>query len=563
MKRHTRFTTVLLATLLVSCHSSLPPVQHSYNNPMPAQKKPKPLSTPTVIGESSVGSYKPAPNKALTQINGLLNISVHDLNAREFFMGLMLDSKENIVVHPEVSGVISLELKNVSVEQVLDTVQKVYGYDCQKTDMGYIVYPANLQTKIFKLDRLDLLREGISNTRVTSGQNTNQNNNQSSQNNQSNQNNSSNNSFSNNSSQGTNPQGNNQQSGQSSSGSWVRTTSNTDFWEELDEALQAIIAVDPQAKIIANKQSGVIVARAKPMQLQEIERFLATMQSQIGKQVILETKILEVMLDEGHQDGVNWDFALKNGTLAGSMLTGFGTPDPSKFSSAFALATRGKGFASNFNALLEMLETQGKTNVLSSPRISTLNNQKAIIKVGRDEYFITGISASSVNTVTSNNGIASSALPTATLNSFFSGIALDVTPQIDDHSDITLHIHPSITKVENLEKTFKIYGQDYALPTALNTVRESDSIVKVHDGQMIVLGGLMQERTEENKEGLSGLARLPYVGNLFRVNKGTTQKSELIILLKATIIGNEAQWQPEINSEQQRFNQLNAQPRWR
>ncbi|MFZ2725187.1 MAG: secretin N-terminal domain-containing protein [Methylococcaceae bacterium] len=554
MKSCIQLTVPLAIALLTAC--ATPALTPKATHAVPTVNTPKKLKPPTVIDDSSLAT----PIKQAEQ--GLLNISVHDLNAREFFMGLMLDSKENIVVHPDVAGVISLELKNVNVEQVLNVVQKVYGYDCQKTDMGYLVYPATLQTKMFKLDRLDLLREGRSNTLVVSGQNNNQNNNNQNSQNNSQSNSQSNNSFSNNNSQGVNPQGNSQQSSQAS-GSWVRTTSNTDFWQELDEALQVIIAVDPQAKVIANKQSGVIIARAKPMQLQEIDRFLATMQNQIGRQVILEAKILEVILDNGHQDGVNWDFLIKNGAFAGGMLTGFGTPDPSKFASTFTLGTRGGDFGSNFSALVEMLETQGKTNVLSSPRIATLNNQKAIIKVGRDEYFVTGISASSISTVNSIGGVTSSALPTAILNSFFSGIALDVTPQIDDHNDITLHIHPSITKVENLDKNFKIYNADYSLPTALNTVRESDSIVKAHDGQLIVLGGLMQERSDETKEGLTGLARLPYVGNLFRVNKGTTQKSELIIMLKASIISGDSNWQQQINDNQQHFNQLNAQPRWK
>lgn len=560
MKRCPHFIIIILSTVLLSACAipqSTTKIDPAINKTANTPQITKPTSNSNVIGTGSITHFGETP-KATEIGRGLLTISVHGLNARDFFMGLMLDAKENIVVHPDVSGVISLELKNVTVAQVLDAVQKVYGYDCQKTDLGYIVYPATLQTKIFKLDRLDLLREGRSNTLVTSGQNTSQNSNQG---NQSGANNSSL-SNNNNSSQGVNPQGNNQQSYQIP-GSWIRTSSNTDFWQEVDAALHSLIALDAQANVIINRQSGIIIARAKPMQLQEIEQFLSTMQNQIGRQVILEAKILEVILDEGHQNGVNWDFAIKNGMLTGGMLTGFGVPDPSKFSSAFTLGTRAGSFNSNFSALLELLDTQGKTNVLSSPRISTLNNQKAIIKVGRDEYFITGISATSVSTVTTLNGVASSALPTAILNSFFSGIALDVTPQIDDHNDITLHIHPSITRVENLDKVFKIYGQDYSLPTALNTVRESDSIVKVHDGQLIVLGGLMQERNEENKEGLTGLARIPYLGNLFRVNKGTRQKSELIILLKATIIGNQADWQQELSTEQQRFNRLDTQPRWK
>ncbi len=107
-----------------------------------------------------------------------LNISVNEVDAREFFMGLVVDSDENMLVHPEVSGTISLELKNVTIAQVLDAVQKVYGYDYKKNDMGYIIYPATLQTKTFKVDRLDLFRIGNSNTSVSSGRQASQNNSQ-------------------------------------------------------------------------------------------------------------------------------------------------------------------------------------------------------------------------------------------------------------------------------------------------------------------------------------------------------------------------------------------------
>lgn len=138
---------------------------------------------------------------------------------------------------------------------------------------------------------------------------------------------------------------------------------------------------------------------------------------------------------------------------------------------------------------------------------------------------------------------------------------MDVTPQIDDNEDITLHIHPSITQVKEVSK---IFGNNIgALPLTLTTVRESDSIVKAKNGQIIVLGGLMQENDNENKQGITGFAAIPYIGNLFRINTGKNQKSELIILLKATFIGSDADWQNDINSSKQRFEKLDSQPRWK
>jgi MSHA biogenesis protein MshL len=286
------------------------------------------------------------------------------------------------------------------------------------------------------------------------------------------------------------------------------------------------------------------------MQLREIENFLSTTQNQISRQVILEAKILEVTLDSSHQDGVDWKSIVRQGLeVAPGVATG---------GVYTLLSSTGSFVAGDFTAVVSLLESQGKANVLSSPRISTLNNQQAIIKVGQDQTYVTGISAGISGGI--NSGTTQ---PTPILSAYFSGIALDVTPQINDSGDITLHIHPAITKVESLNVEYKIDSLTTStVPTALNTIRESDSIVKAKNGQIIVLGGLMQDLGDENKNGIFGLARIPYVGNLFRVDKGNTQKTELVILLKATLINSEEDWQNDIDTSQQRIKTLDAQPSW-
>jgi len=556
--------TLTLTLLLCSCVSPQPPkpasVAHTF--PETAVAARNTLQTPAAITDALVPDF----NQTLlasqnTAQQARLNISVNDVDAREFFMGLVVDTDENMLVHPEVSGTISLELKNVTIDQVLDAVQKVYGYDYKKNDMGYIIYPATLQTKTFKVDRLDLHRFGNSNTSVSSGKQSGQSGSQGSGNqqntgNQSNQGGSSSVS----SPLGNSPLGSGSQQNSISSSSSVRTVTNTDFWKELKDSLTHILAVDPEATVDINQQSGIVIARAKPMQLREVENFLSVTQSQISRQVILEAKILEVTLDDNHQDGVNWESIVREGINKAPLLTGIGgVMNPTTFASVFTLG----GQAGDFRAFVELMETQGKTNVLSSPRISTLNNQTAIIKVGQDEYFAYDINTS--NSGASNSSTSGNATivttPFPRLDVFFSGIALDVTPQIDDNEDITLHIHPSITQVTEVSKSF---GNNIGtLPLALTTVRESDSIVKAKNGQIIVLGGLMQEKDNENKQGITGLARIPYIGNLFRVNTGTSQKSELIILLKASFIGSDADWKSDINSSKQRFERLDAPRRMR
>jgi MSHA biogenesis protein MshL len=212
----------------------------------------------------------------------------------------------------------------------------------------------------------------------------------------------------------------------------------------------------------------------------------------------------------------------------------------------------------NFTGVIELLETQGEVKVLSSPRISTVNNQKAVIKVGNDEYFVTELKSS-----TTTSGGSSTSFPEVIFTPFFSGIALDVTPQINDLDEIMLHIHPSVTRVESQIKEFTINGEDGALPMALNTVRESDSIINAKNGQIVVIGGLMQEITTEDKSGIFGFASLPYVGNLFRVNKGEVKKSELVILLKATIINSNSDWLPTLDKSNEQLKQLQNHEMWK
>jgi MSHA biogenesis protein MshL len=177
--------------------------------------------------------------------------------------------------------------------------------------------------------------------------------------------------------------------------------------------------------------------------------------------------------------------------------------------------------------------------VLSSPRIATLNNQKAVLKVGNDEMFVTGVSTT---TTTAGNSAVSS--PTLTLTPFFSGIVLDVTPQIDGEGAVILHVHPAISNVAEKTKNIDLGSLgSFRLPLAASTVNESDSIVRIGDGQIVAIGGLMVQTTADNRTGVPGLSEAPVVGGLFRQTSTVNSKRELVILIKPTVIqGNGANW---------------------
>jgi MSHA biogenesis protein MshL len=206
---------------------------------------------------------------------------------------------------------------------------------------------------------------------------------------------------------------------------------------------------------------------------------------------------------------------------------------------------------SNFAALLNFLESQGNVHVLSSPRIATLNNQKAVLKVGTDEFFVTEVTGGTQGAV----GVAGTS-PTVKVQPFFSGIALDVTPRIDENNEIILHVHPSVSTVTTVNKTVDLgtsggVSNIFNLPLASSSVSETDSIVRARDGQIVAIGGLMRQ-AEVNDE--SGLPMLPK--SIFGQTSKRTEKRELIILLKPTVVDSDKDWSDDIARSRDRMNSM-------
>jgi MSHA biogenesis protein MshL len=212
---------------------------------------------------------------------------------------------------------------------------------------------------------------------------------------------------------------------------------------------------------------------------------------------------------------------------------------------------------SNFAALLQFLETQGNVQVLSSPRIAALNNQKAVLKVGTDDFFVTGITTT---TTASSTGNVTS--PTITVQPFFSGVALDVTPQIDENASIILHVHPSVSSVSEHNKVLNLgdLGGTITLPLASSTVSETDTIVRVRDGAIVAIGGLMKASKAYDRNQLPGAGDIPVAGNLFASTTRASAKSELVILIKPTVINSDAQLDAVRDETLDRLDALAARP---
>ncbi|SIS18267.1 MSHA biogenesis protein MshL [Aquipseudomonas alcaligenes] len=452
------------------------------------------------------------------------DVAAKDMPAREFFLSLMESAGQNLVVHPAVSGNITFSLRRVTLEEVLAAVRDSYGYDFRRTSYGYQILPNEKITRSYDLNYLNLQRLGESDTRVSSGQVE--------------------------SSQSSDSDDNGNSSSDTSvttlNASKVVTSSNVDFWKEVEGVVRAVVGDEEGNSVVVNPQASLLVVRASSADQENVVRFLEQAQRNLQRQVILETKILEVQLNDGFQAGISWE---KIGGDVSAGIDGAELTGPSEIDGVFSTVLS----FGDFTGLIQLLQTQGEVRVLSSPRISTLNNQKAVIKVGTDEFFVTDVSSNSSTTT-----VAGVTQPTqdVTLTPFFSGISLDVTPQIDQHDVVTLHVRPTVSRVVDQNKTI-VLGENnvFNLPLALSTSRQSDSIVRARSGQVVVIGGLLQNNNENTDAEVPWASTLPVVGNLFKQQRKAMQKSELVILMRPQVVSDEV-WLEEIRRSAESFKEL-------
>lgn len=559
-----KFSTCIILSLLTGCATTEPVRETSTLNKIKSEIKQASEQKVKEVPPAAVNAALLPPLKielpktAAAKLEPRFDLVINNAPANQVLMGIVSGTRYSMLVHPEVNGQISVNLKDVTVFEALDAIRELYGYEYKVEGNRIFIEPQTIQTRVFQVNYIVGQRSGASESRVTSSSVSN---------------------VGSQSSGTTNSTGNTGNSVSSSQlvSSSIKTSSDTDFWKDLAESLNAMIGNEGGKKVIINSQSGLIMVRAMPVDIRNVENFLRLMQLNIERQVILEAKILNVELNENSQTGVNWSIfgrhnsstgivgnintdttlsksgnnTLNSGNLEvtpGQAITNIATT--ALGGPIFAVALQG----ANFAALLQFLETQGDVHVLSSPRIATINNQKAVLKVGTDEFFVTNVQQNIVaSAATTTNS------PSVTLQPFFSGIALDVTPQIDKEDNIILHMHPSISSVSTVNKQVNLGSSGTLnLPLASSSISETDSIVRTRDGYVIAIGGLMTEATTGNSSGIPGLSKLKGVGAAFRQQGKATTKTELVILLKATVVQGQESWSQDMLASQRRLENLRS-----
>jgi len=508
----------------------------------------------------------------LTPVEPRFNIEANRQPAREFFSSLVAGTDLGVVVSPRVEGEISISLPNITIDEAMQTIQRVYGYNIQREGNIYQVQPPGLQTRIFSIDYLDVQRSGSSSTQVSSG-----------------------------SSGAMGGAAGGMYGGVgglgmpgiggaagfggvggvggiggaggfggfggvggvsgfggvggiggaggvgsrgAGSGGMVTTQTETDFWRSIKETLEDIVGVDEdnvrsagllsagageptRRRVVVQSQVGMVMVTAYPEELDRVGEYLDLAQEILSREVIIQVQFLEVILDKGYQTAIDFDTFGPGGAdnpnrISGSFSSGGDDSGFDAISNPLSVVTS----FTDFNAVFQILNSRGTTQVLSSPSLKVLNNQKAVFQDGDEEFFQTN---TGTNVVTTGQVVSESSGDN--LQPFFSGISMDITPQISADGSITLHVHPTITSVTEQRKA--ISGEQ--VPLARTTVRELDSIIRAEDGKIVVLGGLAYERNVDDAAGVPLLHDLPIFGGLFDQRRSRTVKSEFVILLRPVI----------------------------
>ncbi len=481
------------------------------------------------------------------------SVSVHDVSVQSLLFALARDAKLNIDVHPGITGNVTLNALDQTMPQLLSRIGKQVDMRFEIDGPNLVVRPDTPFLRNYKVDYVNIARDSSSTISIATQIST----------------------------TGGAP-GAGGAGGNNNSTTSVSNTSNNRFWvtlvenirdtlRETDKLLPAGASADgapatlakkgekgegegaapaaapapsfrEAASVIANPESGLIAVRATGRQHEKVQEFLDMVMSSARRQVLIEATVVEVQLNDNYQQGINWSSLrtsatqglnvtqgqVGNTTLPTSVVPGV---SPGVFLLNYIKPLTSLG---NLTATVQLLESFGKVKVLSSPKISVLNNQTALLKVVDNKVYFT-ITAT---TERGSAGTPNISTYTSELRTVPVGFVMSVTPQISDADEVTMNVRPTISRIVGF-----VQDPNPALAVA-NVVsnvpviqtREMESVLRVASGNIAVMGGLMQDTIDNLKDGVPLLSRLPGVGDAFAYRNEKTSKSELVIFIRPVVV---------------------------
>ncbi|MDI1341536.1 pilus (MSHA type) biogenesis protein MshL [Polaromonas sp.] len=553
---------LLAALVLAGCATPPPPMSKGHLVEEPSTVPPlaqAPADAISIPPLSAGAPRLPAPRAVKPQET--YSVVVSNVNVQTLLFALARDAKLNLDIHPGITGTVTLNALDQTISELLDRVSRQVDMRYELDGKNLFVLPDAPFLRLYKVDYPNISRDSVSSTGSESQV-------------------------------ATTGQGTASGTGNSSSAS-IRNTSNNRFWVTLTENIRDLLretdkviettaaaapavapaapapaasvtgalgaaartitgtaapaaAAAPQpmyreaASVIANPETGVISVRATGKQHARVREFLDQVVGNARRQVLIEATIVEVALSNDYQQGINWSF-VRNAVstpLSLVMAAGGGTAlltgvNPASLGTFTAQKSLGR---TDISATVRLLESFGKTRVLSSPKVSVMNNQAALLKVVDNKvYFTISVTPGTPGSL----GVApTAAVYTTTINTVPVGFLMNVTAQVGDDNEITLNLRPSVSRimsyVNDPSPALAQAGVTNRIPEI--QTREFESIMKVRDGETAVLGGLMQDDQSNATDQIPGVGNVPVVGELFKVRSNQSNKSELVIFLRPTIL---------------------------
>ena len=334
-------------------------------------------------------------------------------------------------------------------------------------------------------------------------------------------------------------------SGDNKASSKIENESINEFWSTITINIGGILDQKIKAgsgskvvtgnNIIVNRESGIIAVRATRKKHKLVKKFVDQVVGSAQRQVLIEATIAEVQLSDHYQAGIDWSVVSET---SGGVLTKGGIQDMIGGSlgaaPVFQLATTDTVGGNPLNITLKALETFGDVKVLSSPKVMTLNNQTAILKVVDNEVYFN----IDVNVVPGNANTNSVTTVDTTVNTVPVGIVMAVTPFIDESDTVTLNVRPTISRIISFvdDPNPLLAEADVVSQIPVIQVREIETMLKVNDNETAVIGGLMQDQINKDTRGIPILSSIPLLGALFSYTEEKYVKSELVIFIRPVVI---------------------------